>query len=331
LAASEKMQKTYTQKIIYTAVFVALGVLVPFATAHLVGAGPVFLPMHIPVLLAGLILGPLWGAVVGVLSPFLSSVTTGMPVMYPMMPIMVVELGVYGFAAGFLYKKLKLPLFIALPAAMVLGRVGYAAMWGMLFAFNSDLRAATVLVAVTTGVPGIAIQLGLIPLLMNAIEPRTRSKIKSALNRRAIVAAREKIQSRIAALVVIKRGKIVFEDTRQGIAAALELLENNPQLLRGAIVVDKVVGKAAASLFILGKARFVYGLTLSRPAKSVLEGAGVSTGFLDIADVIKDRQKTGVCPIEQSVYDISSAEDALPAIKTCLAELRRKSAERENV
>jgi len=81
-------------------VFISLGVLLPIAF-HAVGAmGSVFLPMHIPVLMAGLLMGPVIGAGVGALTPVCSSLLTGMPPLMPTLPIMIPELIAYGAVAG---------------------------------------------------------------------------------------------------------------------------------------------------------------------------------------------------------------------------------------
>ena len=71
------------RNIILGGLFVALGIVIPIAF-HAIGAGPVFLPMHIPVLLAGFTIGPTIGCLVGAVTPILSSLLTGMP---PLMPL----------------------------------------------------------------------------------------------------------------------------------------------------------------------------------------------------------------------------------------------------
>lgn len=87
-----------------SAVFVAFGMILP-VMFHFVGAiGSIFLPMHIPVLMAGLFLGPVSGLTVGVMTPMLSSLLTGMPPLMPVLPLMPLELAVYGALSGYLYR-----------------------------------------------------------------------------------------------------------------------------------------------------------------------------------------------------------------------------------
>ena len=164
-----------TKKIAYTALFIAFGVVLPYFSAHAFGLqGTVLLPMHIPVLVCGLVCGVKYGLLCGALAPLLSSLITGMPVAYPMLPIMIVELSIYGIATGLLHGKFKLHLYIALPVAMVLGRVGYAIMFAILNALTPGIRALTVFAALATGLPGICIQLILVPAVVNLLQKTCR-------------------------------------------------------------------------------------------------------------------------------------------------------------
>ncbi|WP_425059972.1 hypothetical protein SCACP_06060 [Sporomusa carbonis] len=161
-----------TQKLIGVAMFIALGVVLPLAF-HLAGAGgSVFLPMHIPVLMAGLLLGSQGGLAAGALTPVLSSLLTGMPPLLPVLPIMVVELGVYGLSAGYLYQKRNVPLVWSLVGAMLTGRLAaglaVAAIGGLLQIKIQPL--AYLLGVFSTGLPGMAIQLIFIPLLVKKLQ-----------------------------------------------------------------------------------------------------------------------------------------------------------------
>ena len=82
----------------HTALYLALAVLLPIGL-HATGlGGRVFLPMHIPVLLAGFLMGPQTGVLVGLLAPALSYLLIGMPPAYAV-PLMSLELPMYGLAA----------------------------------------------------------------------------------------------------------------------------------------------------------------------------------------------------------------------------------------
>ena len=162
-------------KIASCAVFVAFGIILPIAF-HFVGAmGSVFLPMHIPVMIAGLFLGPVAGLTVGVIAPLMSSVLTGMPPLMPVLPIMAVELAVYGATGGYLYRKRRLPLVIALAAAMIAGRI--AALIEVYLLANLlqlTLKPMVYMAGMAAGLPGIAIQLAVVPLLVKRLESSLR-------------------------------------------------------------------------------------------------------------------------------------------------------------
>jgi hypothetical protein len=167
-----------TRKVTLTAVFVALGILIPFVTSHAFGIlGTVLLPMHLPILLCGFICGMRYGLIAGVVTPCLSSLITGMPAPYPMLPIMLVELTLYGFSSGLLFKRFKLPLFFALPVSMLIGRAGYAVMFYILLALNPAMKALSVWAAVTTGLVGIVVQLVIIPPAVSLSEKFFKSNI----------------------------------------------------------------------------------------------------------------------------------------------------------
>jgi riboflavin transporter FmnP len=148
--------------------FLALGLIMPYIF-HMTGiAGQVFLPMHIPVLLCGLLLGERYGFIVGIITPLLNSLLTGMPPIFPTGVAMMLELGVYGFISGYLYKKRKLNIFISLIAAMLLGRVisGVSNYIFLSMAGKNYMLEAFVTSSFVTPVWGIIIQLVLIPAVV---------------------------------------------------------------------------------------------------------------------------------------------------------------------
>lgn len=155
----------------------ALSIITP-QIFHLVGgqvAGNAFLPMHIPVLLGGFLLPPGAAMVCGALSPVLSFFLTGMPAV-PRLIFMVLELGAYGFFVSLFARKLRLPTFLSLVLSMLCGRAVYflsavAALRVLHLQIpGMSSAAAAVWAAVSTGVPGIILQLVLIPALVAALK-----------------------------------------------------------------------------------------------------------------------------------------------------------------
>ena len=171
------MKLTPVKKLVFTAVCSALCLVLPMAFHSIPNAGQVFLPMHIPVLLCGLICGWPYGGVCGLLGPLLSSVITAMPPA-AMLPSMMVECCVYGLASGLMMKYIRtkiavVDLYISLVTAMALGRIvaGLAKAWILTPGTPPFAWVTTSLVA---GIPGIVIQLVLMPMVVLAL---TRAKL----------------------------------------------------------------------------------------------------------------------------------------------------------
>lgn len=164
--------------LVYCGFFIAVGVILP-SIFHLIGgpaSGGMFLPMHLPVLIAGLLLGPVAGGACGLVTPFLSFLATQMP-SAAKLPFMTIELVTYAVVAGFLFQKKKYNLYLSLILAQVAGRlVNALCLWiaGGLLSIEVA-PAASVLTAVITGLPGIVIQLILVPLFVLVLQ-RTEKK-----------------------------------------------------------------------------------------------------------------------------------------------------------
>lgn len=155
------------KKIVYTAIMIAFGVLLP-QVFHMIGGpglGGTLLPMHIPVLLSGFILGPVSALIVGLVTPMFSFVYTGgtMPAI-PMLYFMIIELGVYGLIVSLLYNKYK-SIFISLVGSLIIGR----AVRGIVYIFAIKIlgislpAAFGIVTSFVQGIPGIIIQIIIIP------------------------------------------------------------------------------------------------------------------------------------------------------------------------
>ncbi|MDK2811559.1 MAG: hypothetical protein PWR27_2268, partial [Petroclostridium sp.] len=116
------MQNKSVKEMVLSGLFIAMGLLLPMIF-HAFGMGSTFLPMHIPVLLAGFVVSMPYAIAVGVVTPILSSLLTGMPPMFPVLPYMVFELAAYGAVASLLYRRLKLNVYISLVGSMIVGRI----------------------------------------------------------------------------------------------------------------------------------------------------------------------------------------------------------------
>lgn len=141
-------------------------------------AGKILLPMPFVVLLASLVLGPFYGFVLGCVTPLISSSITGMPA-FAILPFMTFELASYGFLAGFFKYTLKTNTFISLILSMVLGRVLlglFVSVVGRELGINVG-AVSYVLTAFMTGIPGIVLQVILIPLIVNRLKAANYLKV----------------------------------------------------------------------------------------------------------------------------------------------------------
>ncbi len=171
-----------TKKLVISALFMSLGMVLPLLTAQLKEIGDTLLPMHIPVMLCGLICGPAYGGALGFVLPFLRSVIFGMPPIFPNAVWMALEMAAYGFIIGIMYTKKRKnkisQIYLSLVTAMLVGRV----VWGIAKAVLLGIKGASftftafIMGGFVDAFPGIILQLLLIPAIMHMIN---RLRLKS--------------------------------------------------------------------------------------------------------------------------------------------------------
>ena len=312
----------YTTKRIVTAgMMVALGIILPFDTAHAFGIpGNVFLPMHIPVLLCGFLCGGFYGGVCGLILPVLNSLLTGMPVLFPTGVLMTFELGTYGFLSGILYgKKImrtkKLYLYLILIVSMIAGRFVNGLAFYMLLLFNLDVGKLAVVGSLVKGLPGIAVQLVVIPPVVMAYFGSFRKENDIVKRATQLVISREKD------CVVVRDNKIVSAENTRGIGHIVKL--HDLGILDNAFVADVIVGKAAAMIFTLSGVKKCYGKVMSKSGYQWLTSHGVKAEYGTLTEIIQNRRGDGMCPMETAVADIYDDSEALVAIRSVLAELNK--------
>ena len=169
------MNSLRIRKMVFSALYLALAMILPFVTGQIPEIGNMLCPMHIPALLCGFMCGWPWGLAVGFIAPLLRSVIFGMPPMFPTAVAMAFELAVYGMTAGLLYRLLprKIPVVYAvLILSMIAGRI----VWGVVRVILSGLSDSSFSwgVFLTEGfinaIPGIILHIALIPVLVIVME-----------------------------------------------------------------------------------------------------------------------------------------------------------------
>lgn len=157
------------------AMFLAIGMVLPFFTGQIPQIGNMLLPMHIPVLLCGLLCGWQYGLGVGLVLPLLRYAIFGMPVLFPTGIAMAFELATYGLVIGFVYSRSRwqcvISLYRSMIAAMVSGRMVWAAVQIVLLGLGDSGFTWQMFLAgaFLNAIPGIVLQLILIPAVMIAL------------------------------------------------------------------------------------------------------------------------------------------------------------------
>lgn len=169
-------------KMILAALFLALSYVMPFLTGQIPEIGAMLCPLHIPVLLCGFFCGWQWGLVVGFIAPLLRSLTLGMPPFFPTAVCMAFELAAYGAIAGLMHKILprKKPyIYCSLLTAMIIGRL----VWGTAMFICLGISGGTFTFAAflagafTNAIPGIIVQIILIPILVMLFDDRLKRRM----------------------------------------------------------------------------------------------------------------------------------------------------------
>ena len=169
------MIKNKLLRLILSAFFLSLSYVLPFLTGQIPKIGSMLCPLHIPILLCGFVCGWPWGLVIGFIAPLLRSLTLGMPPLFPTSISMAFELATYGFVAGMMYKylpKKKVYIYLSLLVSMLLGRM----VWGITMLVctgieeNSFTFSVFLLEAFVNAIPGIIIQIILIPAIIIVFE-----------------------------------------------------------------------------------------------------------------------------------------------------------------
>ena len=135
----------------------------------------------------------------------------------------------------------------------------------------------------------------------------------------------EQINSDKASCLLIVKNEILGWDLGRGLSPLLNLYDQSNNKFKDGIIVDKVIGRAAAFIVVKGEAKKCYGKIMSEDAKKLLEENGITAEYGLLVPKILNRKKDGLCPLEQSVLKIKDDEvdQALVAIRQRLIYLRK--------
>ena len=158
-----------------TAMFLAIGMILPLFTGQIQLIGNMLLPMHIPVFLCALICGWQYGLPMAFVLPLMRSMIFGMPPIYPTAISMAFELATYAFVAGFLYQRSRWKCTKSLYKSMIIAMICGRLVWGIAQAILLGIKGTAFTLqmfmagALINAIPGIILQLILIPAVMVAL------------------------------------------------------------------------------------------------------------------------------------------------------------------
>ena len=164
--------KAPIKKITLTAMFMAIGLVLPFFTGQIPQVGNMMLPMHLPVLLCGLICGWQYGGILGFILPCLRFILFGMPPLFPIGISMAFELAAYGIVIGFAFEKCKVKSVGTLYGSLILAMMSGRMIWGVVRVIISGVTQSVftwqlfMAGALFNAIPGIILQLFVIPSIM---------------------------------------------------------------------------------------------------------------------------------------------------------------------
>ena len=131
--------------------------------------------------------------------------------------------------------------------------------------------------------------------------------------------AKEILQSGNYTCVTVK-GNVLHTSSERGVKPLLKWIDEKTELC-GHSAADKVVGKAAAFLYVILGIRQLHACVISRPALDVLQNHNITVSFDILTDAIRNRTDTGYCPMEQATKELNDPQAALTAIIEALKRL----------
>ena len=171
---------------VISALMLALAYVLPFLTGQIPEVGAMLCPMHIPVLLAGFICGWQWGLAVGFTAPLLRGLTLGMPPPFPTAICMAFELAAYGAISGIIHRLLprgRAYIYISLLISMIAGRIvwGIASFICLGVVGEGFTLSAFIAGEITNAIPGIIVQIIIVPLAVMLIESKKIIKFEAEM------------------------------------------------------------------------------------------------------------------------------------------------------
>jgi len=137
--------------------------------------------------------------------------------------------------------------------------------------------------------------------------------------------AKLKLKERDLALVIVKKGKVIFETKSQGIGGFLQAIEKLGKRLVASSVADKIVGAAAAMLCVYSEVSSVFAVTISKEGIRVLKDNNIAHQFESQVPNILNHDKTDICPFEKLAIASRDSKEAYTKLKSFAESLTVKN------
>ena len=115
--------------------------------------------------------------------------------------------------------------------------------------------------------------------------------------------------------LLVRNHGLTTQHENRGVQDLLTLIQNDPKRLKGAVVADKIIGKAAAALMIAGGVKEVYTNTICTPARELFENADVVVKAREEVPMILNRDQTGQCPIDSRLNEAATVEECVAILQ----------------
>ena len=116
-------------------------------------------------------------------------------------------------------------------------------------------------------------------------------------------------------IVVVKENEIVYKSESKGLQSLISLYKNDVNTLENSSIADKVIGRAAALILVDSNIKEVYADLISQNAIDILDKSNISYEYKSQVKEIRNRDNTGMCPMEELSLKCVSADELIEKIE----------------
>ena len=128
-----------------------------------------------------------------------------------------------------------------------------------------------------------------------------------------------------ASCVVVRENEIIHTASGPGVSPLMALYREEPDKLKGSLVLDKIIGKAAAVILVLGNTKQAFGEIMSVSGRDYLIHHDIQVEYGSLVDAVINREGNGICPLEQSVVDFDDPRECFVQITAAIKILMEQA------